>query len=67
METIGSTEKKSTNKMFVPALIIAGFTVAFSAPMISMLSVDIAITYFGDAGPVSLGLVSQIGAINSAA
>lgn len=65
----GSTvsEEKQTGKIFIPALIVAGFTVAFSAPMISMLSVDIALTYFGDSGPVSIGFVSQIGAINSTA
>jgi predicted MFS family arabinose efflux permease len=62
------TEKKAIpGKLFVPTLIIAGFAVGLSGPMLSMLSVNISMTYFGNTQPTSIGLVSQIGAINSVA
>ena len=69
--SMDNSEKPSqadpTGKLFVPALVLAGFAVGLSNPMLSMLTVDIANTFFGNASPVSLGLVAQIGTVNSAA
>src|SRR5512137_2024053 len=56
-----------TGKLFVPALVLASFAVGLSNPMLSMLSTDIANTFFANASPASLGLVAQIGTVNSAA
>ena len=62
-----ASEKESVGKLFVPSLIITGFAVGLSTPMLSMLTVDIARTFFGNAEPATLGLVAQIGTVNSIA
>jgi len=56
--------EKTTGKLFTPALVIAFIAATISLPMLSMLTVDIANTFFGNAGPVSLGLVAQVNTIN---
>ena len=57
----------STGKLFVPALVLAGFAVGLSNPMLSMLTTDIANTFFGNASPSSLGRIAQIGTVNNIA
>jgi predicted MFS family arabinose efflux permease len=68
---MGDSEKPAeadpTGRLFVPALVIAGFAVGLSTPMLSILTTDMANTFFGNASPVSLGLVAQVGTVNNAA
>ena len=62
-----SVEQKTPGRLFVPALIIAFFAVTLSVPMLSLLTVDMAKTFFGNAEPVALGLVAQVNTVNRAA
>jgi predicted MFS family arabinose efflux permease len=62
-----SVEQKTPGRLFVPALIIAYFAVTLSVPMLSLLTVDMAKTFFGNAEPVALGLVAQVNTVNRAA
>jgi predicted MFS family arabinose efflux permease len=57
----------SPGRFFVPSLILVTFAVFLSTPILTLLSVDIARTFFGNVDPTSLGAVSQIGTVNSAA
>jgi len=60
-------EKEPLGKFFVPSLIIVGFVTGLSVPMLSLLTIDIARTFFGNAEPATLAAVAQIGTVNSAA
>jgi predicted MFS family arabinose efflux permease len=62
-----SAEKESMGKLLVPSLIVVFFAVTLSVPMLSLVTVDMAETFFGNAEPVALGLVAQINTVNRAA
>ncbi len=63
-ETAGG---ESPGKLFVPALIVVTFAVFLSTPILTLLTVDMARTFFGNVDAASLGAVAQIGTVNSAA
>ncbi len=60
-------EKESPGKLFLPSLVFSFFAVSISAPMLVLLTVDMAKTFFGNAQPASVGAVAQVSAVNSAA
>ena len=62
-----NTKPESPRKLFVPAIIISFFAVIISVPMLSMLTVDITQTFFGNASTIALGQVAQVSTINRAA
>ncbi len=55
---------KDSGKLFVPALIISFFAVTLSVPMLSLLTVDISQTFFGNTGAIAVGQVAQVSTIN---
>jgi len=57
----------SPGRLFVPSLIVVTFAVFLSTPILTLLSVDMANTFFGSADAASLGAVAQVGTVNSAA
>jgi predicted MFS family arabinose efflux permease len=57
-----ASEKAEGNRMFIPSLAVAGFAVAISAPMLSLLTVDIAASF-----SVPVGVAAQLSTVNNAA
>ena len=62
-----AAEKSPAGRWFVPSLVIASFAVNISIPMLTLLTVDFAKTFFGSADPATVGIVAQTSTINSAA
>jgi DHA1 family inner membrane transport protein len=62
-----ASKKASTGRMFLPSLSAAAFAVSISGPVFTLLTVDIAKTFFGSANQVAIGVTSQLGTVNSAA
>lgn len=56
------SEKVARNRMFIPSLAVAGFAVSISAPMLSLLTVDIAASF-----NVPVGVAAQLSTVNSTA
>jgi predicted MFS family arabinose efflux permease len=61
-EQAAISEKVAGNRMFIPSLAVAGFAVSISAPMLSLLTVDIAASF-----NVSVGVAAQLSTVNSTA
>jgi predicted MFS family arabinose efflux permease len=62
-----AVEKASPGKLFLPSLIISCFAVTISIPMLTLLTVDMAMTFFGNAQPAAVGAVAQLSTVNAAA
>lgn len=60
-------EKEPPRRLFLPSLAIAVFSVYLSNVIITLLSVDIATTFFGSANAAAVGAVSQLSTFNAAA
>jgi len=54
-------------RLFVPALIVSFLAVTISVPMLSILTIDITQSFFGNAEPIALGQVAQVSTINRGA
>jgi hypothetical protein len=59
--------EETAGKFLVPALIIALFAVSLSIPMLSVVTVDIAMTFIGSADQAALGATAQVNTVNRAA
>jgi len=59
--------EETAGKLLVPALIIALFAVSLSIPMLSVVTVDIAMTFIGSADQAALGATAQVNTVNRAA
>jgi predicted MFS family arabinose efflux permease len=53
-------QKDGEKRMFVPSLAVSGFAVSISAPMLSLLTLDIASTF-----NVSVGVAAQLSTVNN--
>jgi DHA1 family inner membrane transport protein len=62
-----AVEEAHPGKLFLPSLIISCFAVNISVPMLALLTVDMAITFFGNAQPATLGAMAQLSTLNAAA
>jgi predicted MFS family arabinose efflux permease len=62
-----AVEKAHPGKLFLPSLVISCFAVNISIPILTLLTVDMAITFFGNALPATLGAMAQLSTLNAAA
>jgi predicted MFS family arabinose efflux permease len=59
-------EKGLQRKLFVPALVLAGFSVGMAGAIVTLLSVDIATTFFGSPTPTAIAAVTQLNTTSNA-
>jgi MFS transporter, DHA1 family, multidrug resistance protein len=59
-------EQPMLKRWFLPALLVAGISAGITDLVLVNFATDIAKTFFGNAGPTSIGAVSQLSTVNAA-
>lgn len=65
-ETLGSTEK-GPGRRFVPSIVVTVFVLSISGPTLTVLTREIATTFFGSATQTTVGITAQLDTITNAA
>jgi DHA1 family inner membrane transport protein len=65
-ETLGLTEK-APGRRLVPAIVIAVFALSIASPTLTVLTREIATTFFGSATQATVGITAQLSTITNAA
>jgi predicted MFS family arabinose efflux permease len=66
-DIVAAINKKRHGRLFLFSIAIAIFSTGMSNAVVTLLAVDIAKTFFGEANPVAISAVSQLSTLNAAA